>query len=54
MKKRWICDTCGYIYDPDSGDASFDVDPGTSFEDLPEKWLCPLCAASINNFDIME
>jgi len=34
---------CGYIYDPKEGDYEHGIDPGTSFNDLPEDWVCPVC-----------
>ena len=41
--KKYICITCGYIYDPAEGDPENGVAPGTSFEDIPEDWTCPAC-----------
>ena len=41
--ERWICTVCGYVYDPEIGDPDNGVEPGTSFEDLPEDWVCPDC-----------
>ena len=43
--QRYQCPggTCGYIYDPKRGDKKGKILPGTSFEDLPEGWKCPLC-----------
>jgi len=44
------CATCGYIYDPAEGDPSSGIEPGTSFNDLPEAWLCPLCGTGKDDF----
>ena len=41
--KKYICDVCGYEYDPEVGDPENGIEPGTAFEDLPEDWVCPLC-----------
>jgi rubredoxin len=41
---------CGYVYDPDIGDPKHGIDPGTKFEDLPDDWKCPFCAASKHMF----
>ncbi|NME36143.1 MULTISPECIES: rubredoxin [Fusobacterium] len=41
--KKWKCEPCGYIYDPALGDEENGIAPGTSFEDLPEDWVCPIC-----------
>ena len=37
--KKYICDVCGYIYDPAEGDPDNGVAAGTSFEDIPEDWV---------------
>ena len=31
---------CGYVYDPEEGDYEHGIDSGTSFENLPDAWLC--------------
>ena len=41
--KKYICEPCGYEYDPEIGDPDNGIAPGTAFEDLPEDWVCPLC-----------
>lgn len=41
--KRYVCNGCGYEYDPAVGDPESDVRPGTLFEALPEEWTCPEC-----------
>ena len=41
--KKYVCDTCGCVYDPEVGDPENGVAPGTAFEVLPEDWVCPLC-----------
>lgn len=44
------CTICGYRYDPAEGDPDNGVAPGTSFEDLPEDWVCPECGAGKEEF----
>ena len=41
--EKYICTVCDYVYDPELGDPENGIEPGTSFEDLPEDWVCPLC-----------
>lgn len=41
--KKYICEPCGYEYDPEIGDPDAGIAPGTAFEDLPEDWVCPIC-----------
>ena len=50
---KWECTACGYIYDPERGDPENGIDPGTSFEDLPEDWVCPQCGVSKEFFQKM-
>lgn len=40
---RYVCNGCGYEYDPAKGDSEGEVAPGTLFEALPEEWICPEC-----------
>lgn len=40
--KKYVCNVCGYEYDPAAGDPENGIAPGTAFEDLPENWVCPL------------
>ena len=51
--EKYACINCGYIYDPDEGDIMEDIDPGTSFEDLPDSWLCPDCGVGKDEFEII-
>jgi rubredoxin len=51
---KYICINCGYIYNPEQGDPMTGVEPGTEFEDLPEGWVCPICYASIDQFDPLD
>jgi rubredoxin len=51
---KYVCDPCGYIYDPAEGDPENDVPPGTAFEDLPEDWVCPVCGAGKDEFSPTE
>jgi rubredoxin/flavin reductase (DIM6/NTAB) family NADH-FMN oxidoreductase RutF len=48
--EKWVCDVCGWVYDPEVGDPDNDIPPGTSFEDLPDDWVCPVCGASKDEF----
>ena len=54
LMKRWVCDICGYVYDPAKGDASQGVKPGTPFEALPEDWVCPDCGVGKDSFSPEE
>jgi rubredoxin len=51
--EKWECTACGYIYDPERGDPENGVNPGTSFDDLPDDWVCPQCGVSKEFFQKM-
>ena len=50
---KWEC-PCGYIYDPAEGDPENNVLMGTSFDDLPEDWVCPRCEAEKEFFEELD
>jgi len=50
---KYICDVCGYVYDPAEGDSDNGIDAGTSFEDLPDDWVCPECGVGKDMFTKM-
>ena len=41
---RWICSMCDYVYDEKRGEPHRGIKPGTKFEDLPDDYVCPVCA----------
>ena len=51
---KWICDACGWIYDPAEGDTDGGIPPGTPFEESPEDWFCPVCGATKGDFSPYE
>lgn len=52
--KKYECDVCGYVYDPEIGDEDAGIKPGTPFEDLPDDWVCPLCGVGKDNFTAID
>ena len=48
--KKYVCEPCGYIYDPKVGDPDGDIAPGTPFESIPDDWTCPVCGAEKADF----
>ena len=48
---KYECTVCGYIYDPQLGDPDGGIKPGTSFWDLPDDWVCPICGAGKDQFE---
>ena len=51
VMKRYICNVCGYIYDPADGDPENGIPAGISFEELPDDWTCPACGVGKDFFD---
>jgi len=47
---KYECTACGYIYDPAAGDPDNGFPPGTSFDDLPDIWVCPQCGVGKDLF----
>ncbi|MFW5865954.1 MAG: rubredoxin [Nanoarchaeota archaeon] len=39
---EYECVTCGYIYD--------ETKEGTSFSELPDDWVCPVCGTPKSDF----
>jgi rubredoxin len=52
--KKYRCLVCSHIYDPAEGDPASGIAPGTSFENLPEDWVCPDCGATKADFEPMD
>ena len=51
--QKFVCDACGYIYDPAKGDPDHGVEPGTAFADVPADWVCPECGVGKEDFSPM-
>ncbi|OQB37226.1 MAG: Rubredoxin [Euryarchaeota archaeon ADurb.Bin165] len=49
---KWQCLECAYMYNPEKGDKSQNVPPGTPFEKLPKTWRCPECKVSIQKYGV--
>jgi len=47
----YVCELCGYEYNPKTGDPENSIAEGTDFEDLPADWVCPLCGATKEDFE---
>jgi rubredoxin len=41
---RFLCSICNYVYDEKRGEPHRGIKPGTKFEDLPDDYVCPVCA----------
>ncbi|MCH5302641.1 MAG: rubredoxin [Prevotella sp.] len=52
--KKYVCDVCGYVYDPEIGDADGGIAAGTAFEDIPADWVCPICGVGKDDFSPVD
>jgi rubredoxin len=52
--QEYVCDVCGWVYDPEKGDPENGIEPGTPFADLPDDWVCPECGVDRSEFSPME
>lgn len=54
IMKKYVCDVCGYVYDPAVGDPDSGIEPGTAFEDIADDWVCPICGVGKDDFSPVE
>jgi flavin reductase (DIM6/NTAB) family NADH-FMN oxidoreductase RutF/rubredoxin len=47
----WQCQLCHYEYEAAKGDPISGITAGTSFLDLPDDWVCPICGADKSMFE---
>jgi rubredoxin len=52
--KEYVCDVCGWVYNPEEGLPEEGIDPGTPFEDLPDDFVCPECGAGKDEFSVVD
>ncbi len=51
---KYECLVCGWVYDEDIGDPDGGIAAGTKFADLPDDWVCPMCGAGKEDFELQE
>lgn len=51
---KYVCGVCKYIYNPKTGNEKAGIRPGTTFDELPENWVCPVCGESKDVFEVSE
>ncbi len=52
--QKYRCVVCGYVYDPALGEPDNGIQPGTSFETLPDTYVCPVCGAPKDQFEKID
>ena len=48
--KKYVCDVCGWVYDEAEGAPEAGIDAGTTWENVPEDFVCPLCGVGKDSF----
>ena len=51
---KYVCNVCGYVYDPQIGDPDSGIAAGTPFEEIPDDWACPICGVTKEDFSPVE
>ncbi|MHC4870999.1 MAG: rubredoxin [Planctomycetota bacterium] len=52
--QKYVCSACGWVYDPAEGVPDEDIAAGTSFDDLPDDFVCPICGVGKEDFEAEE
>lgn len=52
--RKWMCMTCGHVYDEALGDPDTGIPPGTRFEAIPADWRCPDCGATKEDYSVLD
>ena len=52
--KKYVCQVCGWIYDEEKGVPDHGIMAGTTFEELPDAFECPLCGVGKEEFTEAE
>ncbi len=51
---KYECVVCGWVYDEEKGDPDSGVAAGTKWDDLPDDWVCPMCGAGKDDFELID
>lgn len=54
LSQSFICTSCSFEYNPIEGDVEREIQPGTTFSELPDNWTCPVCGATKTDFTPLE
>jgi len=53
-KEVYQCTDCLTVYDAEFGDATANINPGTSFKEITSEYVCPVCEASKELFELVK
>ena len=51
---KYVCDVCGWEYDETEGLPEEGIEAGTTFENLPEDFVCPWSGVGKDQFSSAE
>lgn len=51
---KYVCDVCGYAYNETEGDPVAGIPAGTTWDNVPEDYVCPLCGVGKESFSKEE
>ncbi len=51
---KYVCNVCGWTYDESVGDEDNGIQAGTTFDELPDDFVCPLCGVGKEDFSVEE
>ena len=52
--RKWQCLVCGFIYEEALGLPDDGIPAGTSWDDIPDDWMCPECGVGKEDFEMIE
>lgn len=51
---KYVCELCGWVYDENLGARALDIEPGTTFDEIPDDFECPRCYATKEAFSEVD
>ena len=52
--RKWQCLVCSFVYEEALGMPEDGIPAGTSWEDIPDDWMCPECGVGKEDFEMIE
>ena len=52
--RKWQCLVCSFIYEEALGLPEDGIPAGTSWDDIPDDWMCPECGVGKEDFEMIE
>jgi rubredoxin len=50
----WRCQVCGFTYRAEDGLPEENIARGTTWDEIPDDWVCPDCGTSKADFHMVE